>query len=92
MKLAADSGCLSVFIGIETFSQESLNNIRKPQNKISEYKKVIKSFHEYGIYVMAGLIIGFDEDTTESIRRIPDIVQELNIDFPYLAIFFALKL
>jgi Fe-S oxidoreductase len=26
MKLAADSGCLSVFIGIETFSQESLNN------------------------------------------------------------------
>ena len=35
---------------------------------------------------MAGLIIGFDEDTTESIRKIPDIVQELDIDFPYLAI------
>ncbi len=86
MKCAANSGCLSVFIGIESFSQESLNNVGKPQNKISEYKKAINTFHEYGIYVIAGLIIGFDEDTVESIRKIPDIVQELGIDFPYLAI------
>jgi radical SAM superfamily enzyme YgiQ (UPF0313 family) len=86
MKLAADSRCLSVFIGIESFSQEALKNIGKRQNKISEYKKAINSFHDHGIYVMAGLIIGFDEDTVESIKKIPDIVQELDIDFPYLAI------
>ncbi len=71
MRCAANSGCLSVFIGIESFSQESLNNVGKPQNKISEYKKAINTFHEYGIYVIAGLIIGFDEDTVESIRNIP---------------------
>ena len=86
MRLAAESGCKSVFIGIETFSQESLKNIGKYQNKIADYKRTIKAFHEYGIYVMAGLIIGFDEDTIESIKKIPDIVQELDIDFPYLAI------
>ncbi len=86
MRLAAESGCISVFIGIETFSQESLKNIGKNQNKIADYKTAIKTFHEYGIYVMAGLIIGFDEDTVESIRKIPDIIQELGIDYPYLAI------
>ena len=86
MRLAAESGCISVFVGIETFSQSSLKNIGKHQNKISEYKNAIKIFHEYGIYVMAGLIIGFDEDTVESIRKIPGIIQELGIDLPYLAI------
>ncbi len=86
MRLAAESGCVSALIGIETFSQESLNNIGKPHNKISEYKNSIKIFHKYGIYVMAGLIIGFDEDTVESIRRIPDLVQEIGIDLSYLQI------
>jgi len=86
MKLAAESGCISVFVGIETFSQESLKNIGKHQNKIADYKNAIKTFHKYGIYVMAGLMIGFDEDTVQSIRKIPDIVQELGIDLPYLAI------
>ena len=86
MRLAVESGCLSVCIGIESFSQESLKNIGKHQNKISDYKKTIKTFHEYGIYVMAGLIIGFDEDTKESIKKIPDIVQELGIDLPYFQI------
>ncbi|GJQ59993.1 MAG: radical SAM protein [Candidatus Scalindua sp. AMX11] len=86
MRLAAESGCVSTLIGIESFSQESLNNIGKPHNKISEYKNAIKTFHKYGIYVMAGLIIGFDEDTAASIRKIPDLVQELGIDLAYLQI------
>ena len=95
MRLAAKSGCVAVLVGIETFSQESLENIGKHQNKISDYKNAIKTFHEYGIYVMAGLIIGFDEDTVESIRKIPDIVQEVGIDLPYLGIltpFYGTKL
>ncbi len=86
MSLAAESGCVSVLVGIETFSQESLKNVGKDPNRVLEYKKAIKTFHEYGIYVMAGLIIGLDEDTAESIRKIPELVQEIGIDLPYLAI------
>ncbi len=95
MRLAAESGCVAVLVGIETFSQESLNNIGKPQNKISEYKKAIKAFHEYGIYVMATLIIGLEVDTLESIRKIPELVQEIGIDLPYFQIltpFYGTKL
>ncbi len=86
MKLAAESGCISVAVGVETFSQEILTNMGKHQNKISDYKKAIKAFHEHGIYVSASLIIGFDEDTLESIRMIPDMVQELGVDllYPYI--------
>lgn len=86
IKLAAESGCVSALVGIETFSQDSLKNVGKEPNKVSEYKKAIKIFHEYGIYVMAGLIIGFDEDTVESIRKIPELVQEIGIDYPYLQV------
>ncbi|ODS32329.1 MAG: hypothetical protein SCARUB_02525 [Candidatus Scalindua rubra] len=86
MRLAAKSGCVSVYIGIESFSQESLKNIGKHQNKVSDYKNAIKTFHEYGIYVQGSLIIGFDEDTLESISKIPNIIQELGIDIPYLHI------
>ena len=86
MKLAKESGCVAVSIGIESFSQEVLKNVKKHHNTVSDYKKAIKIFHDFGIYVMATLIIGFDEDTKESIRRIPDIIQELGIDFPYIYI------
>ena len=86
MRLAAESGCASVFIGIESFSQESLKSIKKNQNKIADYKKAIRTFHDFGIYVMAGLIIGFDEDTVDSISKIPDIVQEVGIDMPFVSI------
>ncbi len=94
-RLAAESGCLSVHVGLESFSQKNLKNIGKRQNKFSDYKKAINTFHEYGIYVMASIIIGFDEDTVESIRKIPDIIQELGIDIPYLYIltpFYGTKL
>ncbi len=94
-RLAAESGCLSVHVGLESFSQKNLKNIGKRQNKFSDYKKAIDTFHEYGIYVMASIIIGFDEDTIESIRKIPDIIQELGIDIPYLYIltpFYGTKL
>ncbi len=84
MRLAAESGCIAVSVGLETFSQENLRNIGKRQNKISDYKKAFKTFHEYGIYTIATLVIGFDEDTVESIRKIPDIVQEIGIDYPWL--------
>lgn len=86
MQLAAESGCISVFIGIETFSQKNLKHVGKHQNKVSDYKNAIKTLHKYGIYVQGSLVIGFDEDTIESIRKIPDIVQEIGIDYPWLHI------
>lgn len=86
MKLAAESGCISCTIGIESFSQEALKNIGKRQNKISEYKNAIKTFHDYGIYVTATFIIGFDEDTVESIKKMPGIIQEIGVDMPFIYI------
>ncbi|MGR3219144.1 MAG: B12-binding domain-containing radical SAM protein [Candidatus Anammoxibacter sp.] len=86
MRLAAESGCKAIFIGIETFSQENLENIKKHQNRIADYKKAIQTLHNYGIYVLAGLIVGLEEDTEESIKKIPGIIQEIGLDIIFINI------
>lgn len=86
LRLAAESGCVAVFVGIETFSEENLLLVRKRQNKAARYRDAIKAFHDYGIAVSAGLIVGMEEDTVASIRRVPEIVDELGIDQPFLNI------
>ncbi|MFQ5456666.1 MAG: radical SAM protein [Nitrospirota bacterium] len=62
MRLAAESGCVSMFVGIETISQENLKNANKNFNRAQEYEKQIKIFHDHGIMVNAGMIFGFDHD------------------------------
>ena len=84
LRLAANSGCLAVFIGIETFSADNLLQIRKRQNRVDRYRKAIQAFHNVGIAVHAGIIVGLDSDTEENIRIIPEIVESLGIDLPFL--------
>lgn len=86
LRLAAESGCAAVFVGIETFSEQNLQLIRKRQNKAARYRDAIRAFHDHGIAVNAGIIVGLDEDTPASIRRIPEIVDELGIDLPFVNI------
>jgi len=84
LRLAAESGCLAVFVGIETFSEANLTRVRKRQNKVEQYRKAVKAFHDVGIAVHAGLVVGLEEDTTESLRRIPEAIRELGIDLPFV--------
>lgn len=86
VELAAKSGCVGLFIGIETFTDENIVDMRKYQNKVNGYEKAISILHKHGIGVMGGLMIGFDNDTYESIHKIPDYVNDLKIDVPFLNI------
>jgi radical SAM superfamily enzyme YgiQ (UPF0313 family) len=86
VRLAAESGCMAVFIGIESFSDQSLDNLAKRHNKVADYQRAIRTLHEHGIGVHAGLVIGIDGDTPATLRKIPQFVDELEIDFPFLNI------
>jgi radical SAM superfamily enzyme YgiQ (UPF0313 family) len=84
LRLAAASGCLAVFVGIETFSEENLIRVRKKQNKVERYRRAVQAFHDAGIAVHAGLVVGLDGDTEASLRRIPEAVRELGVDLPFV--------
>jgi radical SAM superfamily enzyme YgiQ (UPF0313 family) len=86
VRLAAESGCMAIFVGFESFNAESLDNLAKRHNKVAHYRRAIQSLHDHGIGVHAGLVIGIDGDTPATLRRIPQIVDELGIDFPFLNI------
>ncbi len=55
-----------LFIGVESFSKNSLLETAKVQNTATDMVDVIRHIQSYGFIVVAGLIFGFDSDTEES--------------------------
>ncbi|HKV91595.1 MAG TPA: radical SAM protein [Candidatus Angelobacter sp.] len=78
---AARAGVRRVFIGLESINPESLLGARKKQNKIAEYRKMLLQWKSFGIIVFAGYIVGFPQDTPQSVLHDIEIIQrELPID------------
>lgn len=90
--LAKDAGCTYLFIGLESFSNETLNDVNKGINKIEDYKKIIDLIHEYGIMVQAGIVFGFDTDDKSVFAKTLGICEELGIDGATVSILTPLPL
>ncbi len=86
LELMRDSGCVGVFLGIETLDADALKSVSKSHNQVARYQQAIRKLHDCGITVMAGLIIGFDTDTATSVNSLLDQVRELEIDAPFLSV------
>jgi radical SAM superfamily enzyme YgiQ (UPF0313 family) len=84
LRLMARSGCLAVFVGVESFSAANLLQVGKRHNRVEQYRDAIAAFHRVGIAVHAGMIVGMDDDTERSIHALPDAVDALGIDLPFL--------
>ena len=55
-----------LFIGVESFSNNSLLETAKVQNTASDMIAALREIQSYGFAVVAGLIFGFDSDTPAS--------------------------
>ena len=51
-----------LFIGVESFSRNSLLETAKVQNLAPDMVRVVRKIQSYGFIVVAGLIFGFDSD------------------------------
>lgn len=83
IKLAAEAGCMFVFIGFETITTDSLVNYKKGVNLkvgVENYKKVVDIFHKYGIGVLGAFIIGSDYETPEYYKRFTEFLIKSEID------------
>jgi radical SAM superfamily enzyme YgiQ (UPF0313 family) len=60
---AARAGCVCLFLGLESFSTESLALSHKSFNQVEEYTESVERIHRAGISVQAGIVFGFDGDT-----------------------------
>ena len=66
LKLFRDAGFGWVFIGIESPDPASLKETLKTQNMNQDILGSIAKIYSFGIEVLAGFIIGFDNDTMET--------------------------
>ncbi len=65
LELAARSGCLALFLGIESLSPENLALANKRCNDVEEYEDAIRRIHKHGIAVFGAFIFGLKYDTQD---------------------------
>ena len=57
-----DTGCKSLFIGIESLNGAALKEVHKGQNRAEKYEELVEALHSRGIMVNASFVFGLDED------------------------------
>ena len=65
LSLAAASGCVGLFVGIESLSPASLRSVGKRHNVVEEYEEAIRRIHAHGIGIIGSFIFGLDHDTED---------------------------
>jgi len=80
VRTAAASGCIGLFVGLETFSERNLVTVDKGFNRVEDYRERIEVLHAHGIGVEAGIVFGFDPDDRGVFRRTLEHLDELEID------------
>ena len=83
------AGFRRVFLGIETPVHESLKEAQKSQNR-GNLLDAVKRIQSYGIEVMAGFIVGFDNDPEDIFERQIDFIRKSAIPLAMVGLLNAL--
>lgn len=79
-----------VFLGIETPVEESLKEAQKGQNTRRALLDSVRKIQSYGMEVMAGFIVGFDNDPDDIFERQIDFIRESAIPLAMVGLLTAL--
>jgi radical SAM superfamily enzyme YgiQ (UPF0313 family) len=99
LNLAEDEGLLrlmreahftKVFLGIETPVEESLKETTKFQNLRRDLLESVQLIQSFGIEVMAGFIVGFDNDPPDVFERQIRFIREAAIPLSMVGLLTAL--
>jgi hypothetical protein len=83
VKLAAESGCVSVFVGMESLDEDALAETNKPFNRVEKFSQEIKMFHDHGIMVNPGIVFGFDHDDESVFERAVEFLTKNQVELAY---------
>ncbi len=85
-----DAGFRRVFLGIETPVEESLKEAQKGQNTRRDLLESIHKIQSYGLEVMAGFIVGFDNDPEDIFDLQMKFIRESGIPLAMVGLLTAL--
>ncbi len=87
IELLGRAKCAFIFVGVESFDRATLVEARKTQNNPDKYGKIIDSCRQNGIIATFSNIIGFPNDTEQSVNEHVNILTEMA---PGMAWFYIL--
>jgi radical SAM superfamily enzyme YgiQ (UPF0313 family) len=79
IRLCADAGLTTIFVGIETPNEDSLRETKKHQNLRRGLADSIDRFVVNGISVRGGMMVGFDSDGPDIFERMLDFAMSVPI-------------
>ncbi|RMG73882.1 MAG: radical SAM protein [Nitrospirae bacterium] len=79
LKLMADSGCDTTYIGFESINPRTLEAYNKSQN-LNDIIRCIRAVKDHGIYIHGMFVLGADTDDLDTIRKTADFAIKLGID------------
>ncbi len=73
----SDSGCITMFLGVESADQQQLDRVNK-QMTIEKIRRAFTLSRKHNIRTIASVVLGMPGDTRDSIGRTIKFVRELN--------------
>lgn len=90
LEMMRRAGFRRVFLGIETPVIESLKEAQKGQNTRRDLLESVHKIQTYGMEVMAGFIVGFDNDPEDIFERQINFIRESAIPLAMVGLLGAL--
>jgi radical SAM superfamily enzyme YgiQ (UPF0313 family) len=69
LKLAVESGCKGLLIGIESVTEEGLDKYVKNPGSFTDLQKALKVLKDHGIRVLAHMVFGMDFETPDTMAE-----------------------
>jgi len=91
LQLLHDANFTSMFLGIESPRVASLNETQKRQNTTSPLMESIRKIQSHNMAILAGMIVGFDNDDTDIFKEQFDFLQEAGIAFTTSGVLTAIE-
>ncbi|WP_243545644.1 B12-binding domain-containing radical SAM protein [Pseudodesulfovibrio tunisiensis] len=79
LRMMSSANFHKVFIGIESPSEESLEECGKKQNVATDFCSAVQAIHQHGMQVMGGFIVGFDSDTSSIFEQQLRFVKNIGV-------------
>ncbi len=90
LALMRDANFGWVFVGIESPDPLALKEVRKTQNTHQDTMQSVRTIYASGIDVLAGFIVGFDNDTVQSFDRQYRFIMDSGIQAAMVGLLTAL--
>lgn len=87
IKLLGRAGCFQMFVGVESLNRQTLQEAKKHHNYPNHYVELVEACRENGITSHFSCILGFPQDTEESLS---EDLEKLRSMRPDVATFYIL--